>query len=100
MAPLITLRVYRGGQLLRSADFDRDIVKIGRAASAHLCVEDDGVARVHAMLEMGPEGRMSIVDMGSDAGTLVNGRRVAGKGPLRLGDRIGLGGLTIVVEAQ
>jgi len=36
-APL-TLRVFRGDDLLRTESFAREIIKIGRLASAHLCL--------------------------------------------------------------
>ncbi len=98
MGAPFTLRVYRGGELLRAERFTRDIVKIGRLPPAHLCLEDDRVARLHAVVEVGADGRLSIVDMGSAAGTLVNGQRVS-KAPLSSGDEIGLGGLRIVVES-
>jgi hypothetical protein len=97
MGAPFTLRVYRGDELVRAERFTRDIVKIGRLPPAHLCLEDDRVARLHAVVEVGSDGRLSIVDMGSAAGTLVNGQRVS-KAPLSPGDEIGLGGLRIVVE--
>jgi pSer/pThr/pTyr-binding forkhead associated (FHA) protein len=97
MGAPFTLRVYRGDEFVRAERFTRDIVKIGRLPPAHLCLEDDRVARLHAVVEVGSDGRLSIVDMGSAAGTLVNGQRVS-KAPLSPGDEIGLGGLRIVVE--
>jgi pSer/pThr/pTyr-binding forkhead associated (FHA) protein len=97
MAAPFTLRVYRGEELVREERFTRDIVKIGRLPPAHLCLDDEGIARLHAVVEVGADGRLSIVDMGSPAGTLVNGRKVS-KSPLQPGDQIALGGLRIVVE--
>jgi len=99
MAAPFTLRVFRGDRLLRAEEFTRDLVKIGKLASAHLVLDDEQVARIHAVVEVAPDGRMSIIDMGSVAGTLVNGKRIT-KGPLQGGDQIAVGGLRIEVVTQ
>jgi len=97
MATPLTLRVYRGDDLVRTEQFARDIIKIGRLASAHLCLEDEKISRIHSVIEVAGDGSISIIDMGSAEGTFVNGKRV-NRGPLRGGDQIALGGLRIVVE--
>jgi hypothetical protein len=99
MATPVTLKVYRGDELVRTERFTRDIIKIGRLSSAHLCLEDDRISRIHSVIEVGPEGHVSIIDMGSAEGTFVNGKRVS-KGPLRQGDEIKLGGLRIVLDGE
>ncbi len=96
MATPITLRVFRGEELLRSESFSRDIIKIGRLASAHLCLDDDRVSRIHSVIEVAADGSVSIIDMGSAEGTFVNGKKVS-RGALRVGDEIAIGGLRIVV---
>ncbi|HEU4383789.1 MAG TPA: adventurous gliding motility protein GltG [Anaeromyxobacteraceae bacterium] len=96
MATPLTLKVFRGQDLLRSESFSRDIIKIGRLASAHLCLDDERVARIHSVIEVAADGSVSIIDMGSAEGTFVNGKKVS-RGPLRTGDEIGVGGLRIVV---
>jgi len=93
----VTLKVFRGDDHVRTERFTRDIIKIGRLASAHLCLEDDRVSRIHSVIEVAPDGRISIIDMGSAEGTFVNGKRVS-KGPLSDGDEIKLGGLRILLE--
>jgi FHA domain-containing protein len=94
----ITLKVFRGAELLRTEQFTREIIKIGRLATAHLSLEDDRISRIHAVVEVSPEGVVSIIDMGSAEGTFVNGKKVS-RAPVRPGDAIGLGGLRIVLEA-
>jgi hypothetical protein len=96
MATPLTLKVFRGGDLLRAESFARDIIKIGRLASAHLCLDDERVSRIHSVIEVAADGSVSIIDMGSTEGTFVNGKKVS-RGPLRAGDEIGIGGLRIVV---
>src|SRR5919198_3441058 len=97
MAIPVTLKVFRGDDHVRTERFTRDIIKIGRLSSAHLCLEDERISRIHSVIEVGPDGRISIIDMGSAEGTFVNGKRVS-KGPLAHGDEIKMGGLRILLE--
>ncbi len=59
---------------------------------------DTGVSREHAKLVPGPDGTWSIIDLGTENGTLVNGLDIApGRPvPLRDGDRINLGMWTVI----
>ncbi|MBN1209852.1 MAG: adventurous gliding motility protein GltG [Myxococcaceae bacterium] len=97
MAVPLTLKVFKGETLVTSKDFERDIIKIGRLSSAHLCLEDEKVSRIHSVIEVGADGSLSIIDMGSVEGTYVNGKRV-NKGKVTFGDEIRLGGTTIRLE--
>ncbi|WP_043428882.1 FHA domain-containing protein, partial [Cystobacter fuscus] len=93
----LTLRVFKGDTLVTSKDFERDIIKIGRLASAHLCLDDEKVSRIHAVIEVASDGGLSIIDMGSVEGTYVNGKR-GNKVPLSFGDEIKVGGTTLRLE--
>ncbi|WPB73742.1 adventurous gliding motility protein GltG [Archangium violaceum] len=93
----LTLKVFKGETLVTAKDFERDIIKIGRLASAHLCLEDEKVSRIHSVIEVAADGSLSIIDMGSVEGTYVNGKRV-NKGQLAFGDEIKVGGTTIRLE--
>jgi FHA domain len=97
MATPLTLTVFRGNELVRTERFTREIIKIGRLASAHLCLDDEKISRIHSVIEVAPDGAISIIDMGSAEGTFVNGKKVS-RGTLKPGDQITLGGLRIVVE--
>src|SRR5512133_3848319 len=97
MANPITLKVFRGDELVRTEQFTREIIKIGRLASAHLCLDDEKISRIHSVIEVSPDGGISIIDMGSAEGTFVNGKKVS-RGALKPGDQITLGGLRIVLE--
>lgn len=98
MAVPLTLKVFKGDELVVSKDYDRDIIKIGRLSSAHLCLDDEKVSRIHSVIEVAPDGSLSIIDMGSVEGTFVNGKRV-NKGTLQFGDEVKVGNTTIKVEA-
>ena len=97
MSVPLTLKVFKGEAMVAAKDYDRDIIKIGRLASAHLCLDDDKVSRIHSVIEVAPDGKLSIIDMGSVEGTWVNGRKVT-KGTLSFGDEIRVGNTLIRVE--
>src|SRR6266568_1715128 len=94
----ITLKVFRGNELVRTEQYSREIIKIGRLATAHLCLDDEKISRIHSVIEVSPDGAISIIDMGSAEGTFVNGKKVS-RGALRAGDQITFGGLRIVLES-
>jgi len=93
----LTLKVFKGDAMVAAKDYDRDIIKIGRLATAHLCLDDDKVSRIHSVIEVAPDGKLSIIDMGSVEGTWVNGKKVS-KGALTFGDEIRIGNTLIKVE--
>src|SRR5688572_16671649 len=97
MAVPLTLKVFKGDALVATKDYERDIIKIGRLSSAHLCLDDEKVSRIHSVIEVAGDGSLSIIDMGSVEGTFVNGKRV-NKGTLAFGDEIKVGNTTIKVE--
>jgi hypothetical protein len=94
----IVVRVFRGDDLLRTEQFSREIVKIGRLASAHLVLDEEGIARIHAVIEVAPGGALSIIDMGSAGGTVVNGKKVS-RAALDYGDVVAIGPLRLVIDA-
>jgi DNA-binding CsgD family transcriptional regulator len=63
---------------------------IGRGPGAHLQLLDEGVSRMHAVVELTRDGIVTVVDRGSTNGTFVNGSRVE-KAAVRDGDRIQVG---------
>jgi TonB family protein len=97
MAVPLRLNVFKGETLVASKDFERDIIKIGRLASAHLFVDDDKVSRIHSVIEVSADGSLSIIDMGSVEGTYLNGKKV-NKAPVTFGDEIKLGSTLIRLE--
>lgn len=100
MAYPLRLKVYKGDELVATREFERDHIRIGRLASAHLTLEDEKVSRIHTVIEATAEGTLSILDMGSVEGTFVNGKRVNNKGSLAFGDEIRIGNTTLKVESQ
>lgn len=64
--------------------------RVGRGAECELVLDSQQVSRVHATIEA-INGAFRLVDEGSINGTFVNGRRVRGSRPLRIGDVIRFG---------
>jgi hypothetical protein len=73
-------------------------VSLGRAADNTVTLEDQSVARYHAIIEKRGDGYW-LSDLGSVNGTLVNGRPVAGEQQINAGDVIALGGATTIKVA-
>ncbi len=96
----IQLDVSRDGKVVHSENFERETIKIGRLASAHLRLEDEAVFRIHAVIEVLDGGKeVSIVDMGSPAGTLVNGEKIR-RHRLNSGDVIRIADYEIVCQVN
>ena len=59
---------------------------------------DPGISRLHAVLFAEPDGSWTILDPGSENGTVVNGREITAgvRLPLHDGDRIHLGAWTVI----
>lgn len=51
-------------------------VTIGRGTDADLRINDPGISRRHARIEVGSDGELTIEDLGSTNGIIVNGQRV------------------------
>jgi pSer/pThr/pTyr-binding forkhead associated (FHA) protein len=80
-----------GGTLERPVGFGD--VTIGRGAGCTIVIDDPTISRVHVRLTV-TEAGISVEDLGSRNGTLVNGERIAST-TLRSGDRLTLGSRTL-----
>lgn len=82
----------------QSKTIDADTILIGSGPSAVLRIDDPQVSTLHAVLKIDSEGQASLVDLGSDNGTTINGVPLAEGVSLKSGDRIGLGTVTVSVS--
>lgn len=65
---------------------------IGREDDNQLALNDGSISRRHCRIQRDPDSALYVVvDLGSTNGTVVNGHKVAGKYPLKEGDKIFLG---------
>jgi hypothetical protein len=95
----IVLKVFSGSNCIATHRVSREIVKIGRLATSHVRLDDDSIARMHAVLEVG-DNEVRLVDLGSNTGTLVNGVPVERSAAVRAGDRIDVGPYTMLVDVE
>lgn len=93
-----TLRVVGGPADGRSFDLE-GTVELGRGGGGSAELSDPTISRRHARLVIDQAGGLSIEDLGSRNGTLVNGRLITGVETLSVGDVIDVGDTTIEVAA-
>lgn len=81
-------------------DFDQSRITVGRGRGADVRLPHRGVSVRHATIEHTSRG-YTLVDHETTNGTCVQGKRVVGgrEKPLREGDRIDLGGFTILFHS-
>ena len=98
MGRKISFKIYYGGELIGEESFDQPVIKVGRLSSVNLKLDDPTVSRVHAHIEATSNGYI-IKDMGSSAGTILNGQTVD-KATLKDGDELILGKTKLVVSIE
>lgn len=75
---------------------DRGLV-VGRTDECDLVLDDPLVSRRHAVFRQG-DGGLSVIDLGSRNGVLVNGKRISGPTELEEGDLVRIGSQELVVR--
>src|SRR6185436_13222922 len=93
----LTFALYQGDQLVRRDTIVQDIVKVGKDPRSHLRVDDDLASRMHAVIEVASPSDITLIDLGNEPGTMVNGQRV-NKCKIRPGDRVQIGSTMIHLE--
>jgi pSer/pThr/pTyr-binding forkhead associated (FHA) protein len=89
---------FRLRHLQHNLELNQGEFYIGRSAECQLALDDPLVSRKHAMLKVGPDS-VTIKDLGSRNGVVVNGTRIDTSRILLDGDRIVIGSqeLTLIV---
>ena len=64
MSQTLNLKIYKNNQFLEAKTIAQDVIKIGKLKSSHLCLEDDTVARMHAVIEVSGSD-VRVIDLGS-----------------------------------
>src|SRR5678815_4144649 len=72
----LTFALYQNDALVRRETVTQDIVKVGKDAESHLRVDDELASRMHAVIEVASTEDITLIDLGNEPGTLVNGARV------------------------
>ncbi|HEY3123236.1 MAG TPA: FHA domain-containing protein, partial [Thermoanaerobaculia bacterium] len=79
---------------------DRPVTTIGRSSMNDLPISDKMLSRQHARIVRDTNGGLTVEDLGSRNGTFLNGERLVILQPLKSGDRITVGGVTLKVESE
>src|SRR5262249_60253475 len=89
------VKVEKGFRAGRELILSKPLLTIGRAESCDIGLfGDPNVEKLHVrIVQRG--GQYLVEDQGTQAGTLVNGRRIFGPTPLRSGDLIQIGRNTL-----
>lgn len=95
---VLTFAVYQANQLVGRESVAQDVVKIGRDPKSHLCINDEAASRMHAVIEVTSAQEVTLIDLGNDPGTVVNGA-VVNKARLNVGDQIQIGQTIVVLES-
>ncbi|MEC8423029.1 MAG: FHA domain-containing protein, partial [Myxococcota bacterium] len=93
---VLTFEIYEGDDLLQREEMSAESITIGSGAAAMLRIENDALSELHAVINIGDDGSVQVLDLGGEGGTLVNGEAVNNTA-LRTGDNIEIGGIRIQV---
>ncbi|MDH6135291.1 hypothetical protein P3T37_004701 [Kitasatospora sp. MAA4] len=73
-------------------------IRVGRSSEADVPLDDPDVSRLHLALHLGPDGEVTVRDLGSTNGTTLDGRLLTGdEQPLPEGALLRLGESTLVL---
>ena len=96
--PSLTFGVYQDGQLVKRETFQQDVIKLGKDPRGHLQIEDEQASLRHAVIEVTSADEITLIDLGFEPGTFVNGKRV-NKCVIRTGDELVIGSTRVRLEA-
>ncbi len=95
---MLGLSVFLKERLVARSTFEAREVRIGRSDDNDVLLENLGVSRYHAAIELAG-GVHVLHDLGGHQGTWVNGERVQGRLGLKDGDRIAIGRFLLVYRS-
>ncbi len=93
----LTFALYQNEALVRRETVAQDIVKVGKDPKSHLRVDDELASRMHAVIEVASPDDITLIDLGNEPGTLVNGARV-NKVKIKVDDQLQIGGTKLILE--
>ena len=98
MSGTIRLQIKLPGGETLERTLDQDSIIIGSGPSAALKIDHADVSSMHAIIKRAPKGAVTISDLGSEAGTAVNGQPITDEVAVKSGDGIKLGQVEIELE--
>jgi hypothetical protein len=95
----LTFEIFDGDTHVRTEVISAESVTIGRGPAAMLRIDNEALADLHAVVNVGEDGAVQLLDLGSAGGTDVNGESISDS-PLKSGDSIRFGDLKIGVQIK
>jgi predicted component of type VI protein secretion system len=92
----VILKVIEGAKSGAKVALKKPEFIIGRSQTCHLCAGSSAISRQHCAI-LRHENRVTIKDLGSRNGTLVNGVKIEGEVELASGDEICVGPLKFMI---
>jgi pSer/pThr/pTyr-binding forkhead associated (FHA) protein len=92
----VILKVTKGSKVGAKIAVKKDEFLIGRSPECHLCAGSTSISRRHCAITRNGT-KVTIRDLGSRNGTLVNGEKTEGEVELQSGDEITIGSLGFLV---
>ena len=92
----VILKVLEGAKAGTKIAIKKDEFLIGRSPKCHLCAGSSSVSRRHCKFTR-KETSVTVQDLGSRNGTLVNGKKIAEEIELSTGDEIAVGSLKFLI---
>ena len=86
------------GQGPQTVEVEEAPAIIGTLLSNQVVVRAPGVEPIHAMIEESDGGDWRITDLGSGSGVIINDRKIGVEAPIKVGDVLTLGSVSIAVE--
>lgn len=92
----VVLKVTKGSKAGAKVSVKKDEFVIGRSPECHLCAGSTSISRRHCMIRR-TDNRITVQDLGSRNGTLVNGHKITEETELASGDTISIGTLEFLL---
>ena len=90
------LQVVRGRSATTTLKLAEGVTSLGRHDDCIIRIKSSQVSRRHCEIH-DVDGKLTVRDLGSSNGTFVNGQRVLGQQPLKVGDELTVGSVTLRV---
>jgi pSer/pThr/pTyr-binding forkhead associated (FHA) protein len=92
----VTLKILKGAKSGGKIAIKKEKFLIGRSKKCSLCVGTESISRQHCVITR-CQSRVTIADLGSRNGTIVNGERIDKPVHLKSGDELAIGPLRFLV---
>ena len=95
------LRFTIPGEPQQSIALDQDILQVGSLLSNQIVLNAEGVEPIHAIFEKSTETTFRVIDLGSDVGIKINGKRIDVESTIKAGDDLEIGSVKMsLVDAS